>query len=82
MAWFAEMKRRKWYCICQRNLITWYSNKLYKEWLDSLTPEQKERLEEYRRRKEEKESAEAKQALYNFLSFGVALGNAYCGRYW
>lgn len=81
MAWFAEMKRRKWYCICQRNLITWYSNKLYKEWLDSLTPEQKERLEEYRRKKKEKDT-EARQALYNLLSFGVALGNAYCGRYW
>ena len=54
MAFYAEMKRRRWYCVVGINMITWYSNKLYEDWYNSLTGEQKQRIEEARRRRAEK----------------------------
>ncbi len=63
MAWYAELKRRQWHCINNTDMISWYSNKLYQDWYDSLTDEQKERLEEYKRKKREKERKEAEMAL-------------------
>lgn len=29
MAWYAELKRIKWYCINEWDAITWYSNYLF-----------------------------------------------------
>lgn len=63
MAWFAELKRRRWYCINQFDAIRWYSKYLYNEWYNSLTEEQKQRLEENRRRKREKTEREAQEAI-------------------
>ena len=63
MAFFAELKRRKWYCVNQFNAIRWYRKYLYDEWYNSLTDEQKQKLEEYRRKKKEKEEREAKEAI-------------------
>lgn len=54
MAFFAEMNRRQWPCVCGFYAITWYSNKLYNEWYESLTPEQKQILEDRKRKREEK----------------------------
>lgn len=63
MAWYAELKRRKWYCINGINMIHEYKKKLYDDWYNSLTDEQKQRLEEYRKAKAEKRKHEAKIAL-------------------
>ena len=63
MAWYAELKRRKWYCINGIDMILLYKQKLYDDWYNSLTDEQKQRLEEYRKEKEEKRKHEAKMAL-------------------
>lgn len=63
MAWYAELKRRKWYCLNGIDMIQIYSQKLYDDWYDSLTDEQKQRLEEYRKAKAEKRKHEAKMAL-------------------
>ena len=46
MAWFAELKRRHWYCINQWDAISWYRKYLYDTWYASLTDEQKAKLEE------------------------------------
>lgn len=67
MAWFAELKRRKWYCINGIDMIHWYKHKLYDDWYNSLTEEQKQRLEEYRKAKEEKSRREAREALQSLL---------------
>lgn len=63
MAWYAELKRRKWYCINGVDMIQIYRKKLYDDWYNSLTDEQKQRLEEYRKAKAEKRKHEAKMAL-------------------
>ena len=51
MAWYAELKRRKWYCINSVDMIQLYKQKLYDDWYNALTDEQKQRLEEYRKSK-------------------------------
>lgn len=63
MAWYAELKRRKWYCINQWDAISWYKKYLYDEWYNSLTDEQKERLEEHRRREKERKERELETSL-------------------
>lgn len=63
MAWRAELKRRKWYCINGVDMISIYKQKLYDDWYNSLTDEQKQRLDEYRKENEEKRNHDAKMAL-------------------
>lgn len=74
MAWYAELKRRKWYCINGINMIQIYRKKLYDDWYNSLTDEQKQRLEEYekeevKKRKRDMEMALARLGwLYSFMN--------------
>lgn len=68
MAWFAEMKRRQWYRVIGMNMIRWYSNKLYEEWWNGLTDEQRERIEEIRRKRKEKNDAELREC---FMRLGL-----------
>lgn len=63
MAWFAEMKRRHWHRVIGVNMIYWYSNKLYDEWWEGLTDEQRELIKERRRKHEEREKFEAMTGL-------------------
>ena len=63
MAWYAELKRRKWYCINGIDMIQLYKEKLYDDWYNSLTDKQKQRLEEYRKVKVEKRKCDAEMAL-------------------
>lgn len=75
MAWFAELKRRRWYCICGFSAISWYSKKLYDEWFGSLTEEEKRILEENKRAREEKRHREAMESLYG-LAYAMGILNA------
>lgn len=74
MAWYAELKRRKWYCINRIDMIQIYRKKLYDDWYSSLTDEQKQRLEEYEKEKTEKRRRDAEMALarlgwlYSFMN--------------
>lgn len=74
MAWYAELKRRKWYCINGINMIHIYRKKLYDDWYNSLTDEQKQRLEEYEKEEAEKRKRDAEMALarlgllYSFMN--------------
>ena len=63
MAWYAELKRRKWYCINGVNMIQIYRKKLYDDWYNSLTKKQKQRLEEYEKEEAEKRKQDAEMAL-------------------
>lgn len=63
MTWYAELKCRKWYCINVVDMIQIYRKKLYDDWYNSLTDEQKQRLEEYRKEKEEKRNHDTQMNL-------------------
>lgn len=84
MAWYAELKRRKWYCINGFDMIHAYKKKLYDDWYNSLTDEQKQRLEEYRKAKAEKDRREAREALQRLLMMSGMVAGLYQGkdRYW
>lgn len=75
MAWYALWK---WFSSFRTtpytNMISWYSGYLYKQWYNSLTDEQKERLEEYRRRKRE-------NAIKNLASIMGAMSRVSKGSY-
>ena len=68
MAVYAEMKRIGWYCINAWNPIEWYKKKLYDNWWNSLTEEEKEQVEHNRRVAEEKRQKEAEKAVQGLLS--------------
>lgn len=75
MAWYAELKRREWYCINGQNMIRWYRCYLYDLWWSSLTDEQKAIVEENRRKEKEKDGRE----LYTSLGQLGMLAMAVCG---
>ena len=75
MAWRAELKRRGWYCICGVNMISWYSKYLYDEWWNSLSQEQKERIEQRRKDKREREARECKELMYRLMSMTMMVSN-------
>lgn len=77
MAWYAELKRRKWYCINGIDMIQLYRKKLYDDWYNSLTDEQKQRLEEYRKAKAEKNRREAKEAMQRLLMMSDMVAGLY-----
>lgn len=66
MSWYAELKRRKWYCINGIEMISFYKRKLYDDWYNSLTDKQKQQLEEYRQTKAEKRKRDAEMSLKRF----------------
>ena len=80
MAWYAELKRREWYCINGIDIIQIYKQKLYNDWYNSLTDEQKQRLEEYRKEKVEKRKREAEMALTRLGMMFNAMNKATHGR--
>lgn len=59
MAFYAELVRRKWYCVLGVNHIRRYNRLFYNEWYDSLTEEEKQQLAARKRQR-------AKQAEYEF----------------
>ena len=81
MAWLAELKRRKWYCIVGLRMIYVYKKKLYDDWYNSLTEEQKQELEDYRKRKREKLDRELQESFNRLNLISQAIGKAYNGFY-
>lgn len=63
MAWNAEKKRRRWYCVNGWNAIAWYDEFLYDQWWNSLTDEEQQKVKEYERKKREREEQRLQQAL-------------------
>lgn len=76
MAWHAELKRRKWYRIIGINMIYIYKKQLYDEWYNSLTDEEKQRLEEYNKAEHERKKREFQKSL-SMLSDIFNLYNRY-----
>lgn len=73
MAFYAELKRRHWYCINGVNAILWYRQKLYDDWWSSLSEEQKAQVEENRRKAAERRKKESEAALMRLLSFSTMI---------
>lgn len=63
MAYYAELKRRHWYCINQENMIKFYKKFLHEQWYSSLTDEQRNRLAEARKQRDAKRDAEFNAAM-------------------
>lgn len=68
MAWYAELKRRKWYCINGMDAVATYKKQRYDEWYASLTDEEKELLA----RREQEERERSLKSLQNFI-MGTAM---------
>lgn len=66
MAWYAELKRRGWFCINSMYLNYVYSNYEYDIWYNSLSQEDKDRLAEIKKQREEKRIRELEHCV-NFL---------------
>lgn len=73
MAWYAELKRRHWYCINQWDAISWYRKHLYDTWYTSLTDEQKAKLEEQKRLEKEKSDYELRTTLMRLATISGAM---------
>lgn len=71
MAWYAELKRRKWYRINGMNMPYIYKKHLYDEWYNSLTEEQKQCVEENKKKRQEREERELLQSLINLATLGL-----------
>lgn len=73
MAWYAELVRKRWYCICGIDMIHEYKKKLYDDWYNSLTEEEKERLKEIRRQEQEKADKELKMTMLQLSAMKTLL---------
>lgn len=73
MAWYAELVRKRWYCICGIDMIHEYKKKLYDDWYNSLTEEEKERLKEIRRQEQEKTDKELKMTMLQLSAMKTLL---------
>ena len=73
MAWYAELVRKRWYCICGIDMIHEYKKKLYDDWYNSLTKEEKERLKEIRRQEQEKADKELKITMLQLSAMKTLL---------
>lgn len=82
MAWYAELKRRKWYCINGIDMIQIYKQKLYDDWYNSMTDEQKQRLEEYKKEKAEKDRMESRRAIQSLLMINDVIAGFYSRSIW
>lgn len=81
MAWFAELNRRRWYCIIEMDAIREFKKKRYDEWWQSLTPEERERVLDQKERERQKNRDEARAAMQEMLMMEALIFNAYCRRH-
>ena len=82
MAYYAELKRRKWYCINgTRSMIHVYRKMLYDQWYESLTDEQKQRLKERKKQEHESELRQLEHHTQMLLSVMGVMAGAVCGNF-
>lgn len=82
MAWNAEKKRRRWYCINGWNAILWYDEFLYDQWWNSLTDDEQQKVKEYKRKERERKEYEFQQMLLRMdLIFNAFDDSAYRNDY-
>lgn len=59
------------------DMIQLYRKKIYDDWYNSLTDEQKQRIEEYRKAKAEKNRREAREAMQRLLMMSRMVSGLY-----
>lgn len=80
MAYYAELRRRNWYRLNgMRNMIYVFSEKLYQEWYDSLSEEDKQYLDERERKRKEKANAEFDMLLHRMGMMSAMVRSLYKG---
>lgn len=67
MSFYAELRRRKWYCVNGVNMIRFYRTYLYDIWYNSLSEDDKRYLEEYKKKSREKAEKEVQNAMMRML---------------
>lgn len=81
MAWYAELVRKRWYYICGIDMIHEYKKKLYDNWYNSLTEEEKERLTEIKEQNQEKADQELKMIMSQLSAMKTLLSGLLSERY-
>lgn len=73
MAWWAEAKRRHWYCINSVNRIEEYNDWLYQQWWNSLSENQKKDIEEQNRRIRQQNEEKMQALLKEFVKLHMMM---------
>lgn len=77
MAWFAEVKRRKWKYIIGYDMVLEYKQFLFKSWYNSLTDVERVKYKEYKSEQERQENLRIKKMERDLVMFFAMLHNAY-----
>ena len=81
MTWAAELKRRNWYCINSVDMPNVFKKYLYDQWYGSLSDEDKQYLEEQKKKRKEQEDRELQDTLRAFRMM-TALYSSIAHKYW
>lgn len=73
MAWYAELRRRRWYCINGFDMVLWYKRYLYNIWWSSLSEAEKYKVIERRKREEKRKELRLKE----FIAMTDAISSIY-----
>lgn len=73
MAWYAELRRRKWYCINGVDMVLWYKRYLYDIWWSSLSEQEKYAVIERRKQDEKRKERRLKE----FIAMTNAINSIY-----
>lgn len=79
MAWYAELKRRKWFCIVEMDMITLYKQKLFDDWYDSLSEEEIAEILKRREERKQREREHIRKVYESFLKLSIELDRRYRG---
>lgn len=72
MAFYAEQKRRQWYCVNGINMVRIYRRKLYDDWYNSLSEEDKQYLEEQKKKRKEKAEKDLQKCVTDITALAMA----------
>lgn len=73
MAWYAELRRRRWYCINGVDMVLWYKRYLYDIWWSSLSEVEKYAVIERRKQDEKRKERRLKE----FIAMTDAINSVY-----
>lgn len=73
MAWYAELRRRRWYCINGVDMVLWYKRYLYDIWWSSLSEVEKYAVIERRKQNEKRKERRLKE----FIAMTDAINSVY-----
>lgn len=73
MAWYAELRRRRWYCINGIDMVLWYKRYLYDIWWSSLSEVDKYAVIERRKQDEKRKERRLKE----FIAMTDAINSVY-----